>query len=132
MVFRFAIFQLLGCFFCCLVFKVHSFFSLPSVVFYLAGLLVYITISFSVCQHLFLSFLSALSAFLSALSAFFSAVCFDAASPTSMVCSIYHIFFSLSILFFLYSFFFLFLKLQYQIELIPHYHLKVLSYLVLL
>lgn len=125
MVFRFAIFQLLGCFFCCLVFKVHSFFSLPSVVSYLAGLLVYITISFSVCQHLFLSFLSALSAF-------FSAVCFDAASPTSMVCSIYHIFFSLSILFFLYSFFFLFLKLQYQIELIPHYHLKVLSYLVLL
>ena len=125
MVFRFAIFQLLGCFFCCLVFKVHSFFRCPLWFFYLAGLLVYITISFSVCQHLFLSFLSALSAF-------FSAVCFDAASPTSMVCSIYHIFFSLSILFFLYSFFFLFLKLQYQIELIPHYHLKVLSYLVLL
>ena len=96
MVFRFAIFQLLGCFFCCLVFKVHSFFSLPSVVFYLAGLLVYITISFLLCQHLFLSFLSALSAF-------FSAVCFDAASPTSMVCSIYHIFFSLSILFFSFS-----------------------------
>ena len=125
MVFRFAIFQLLGCFFCCLVFKVHSFFRCPLWFFYLAGLLVYITISFSVCQHLFLTFLSALSAF-------FSAVCFDAASPTSMVCSIYHIFFSLSILFFLYSFFFLFLKLQYQIELIPHYHLKVLSYLVLL
>ena len=125
MVFRFAIFQLLGCFFCCLVFKVHSFFRCPLWFFYLAGLLVYITISFSVCQHLFLTFLSALSAF-------FSAVCSDAASPTSMVCSIYHIFFSLSILFFLYSFFFLFLKLQYQIELIPHYHLKVLSYLVLL
>ena len=29
MVFRFAIFQLLGCFFCCLVFKVHSFFRCP-------------------------------------------------------------------------------------------------------
>ena len=94
-------FNCLVVFFCCLVFKVHSFFRCPLWFFYLAGLLVYITISFSVCQHLFLSFLSALSAF-------FSAVCFDAASPTSMVCSIYHIFFSLSILFFLYSFFFLF------------------------
>ena len=111
MVFRFAIFQLLGCFFCCLVFKVHSFFSLPSVVFYLAGLLVYITISFSVCQHLFLSFFSALSAF-------FSAVCFDAASPTSMVCLIYHIFFSLSILFFSFSSFCSILTLYFkQVEL---------------
>ena len=111
MVFRFAIFQLLGCFFCCLVFKVHSFFSLPSVVSYLAGLLVYITISFLLCQHLFLSFLSALSAF-------FSAVCFDAASPTSMVCSIYHIFFSLSILFFSFSSFCSILTLYFkQVEL---------------
>ena len=93
MVFRFAIFQLLGCFFLLFSFQGSFFFSLPSVVFYLAGLLVYVTISFLLCQHLFLTFLSALSAF-------FSAVCFDAASPTSMVCSIYHIFFSLSILFF--------------------------------
>ena len=94
-------FSIAWLFFLLFSFQGSFFFSLPSVVSYLAGLLVYITISFSVCQHLFLSFLSALSAF-------FSAVCFDATSPTSMVCSIYHIFFSLSILFFLYSFFFLF------------------------
>ena len=56
MVFRFAIFQLLGCFFLLFSFQGSFFFSLPSVVSYLAGLLVYITISFSVCQHLFFFF----------------------------------------------------------------------------
>ena len=125
MVFRFAIFQLLGCFFLLFSFQ-GSFLFLAA----LCGFLPRRTAC--LYYHLFFGLSTSFFLFFSALSAFFSAVCFDAASPTSMVCSIYHIFFSLSILFFLYSFFFLFLKLQYQIELIPHYHLKVLSYLVLL
>ena len=49
-------FSIAWLFFLLFSFQGSFFFSLPSVVFYLAGLLVYITISFLLCQHLFLTF----------------------------------------------------------------------------
>ena len=111
MVFRFAIFQLLGCFFLLFSFQ-GSFLFLAA----LCGFLPRRTAC--LYYHLFFGLSTSFFNFLSALSAFFSAVCFDAASPTLMVCSIYHIFFSLSILFFSFSSFCSILTLYFkQVEL---------------